>query len=378
MNAPTTGAAAAAPRAGAPRMERMERLLGAPHDSANPLGFPAIAAAGPGSPAEGWEAVLDPAERVALFVPPDLGGEFCGVAELIARLRPVYRRDPATGRAFAGPALARAPLLWDEAAPRESRLQAARELRSERPTPQEPPRTGLGHPAGLVRAGMAVAAMDTALRLTLDFARDRRLYHGTVTDLPHARAALADAFARLLRADALVAAAARARPEGTAAPTACADAAALTDAAQTAVSTALRPVVEDLGVVLGARSYLHEGRHAAFARIYAEVDALDPGHDPSVGRLLLRRLQTPHAQAPLGGALSAPADVPLWVGDPQADRAVRACAGLMARAAASARPVTEAASAGTAAEEREAFFTELADRFADSRSFTTERSPLLW
>ncbi|MFB9802539.1 acyl-CoA dehydrogenase family protein, partial [Streptomonospora salina] len=219
-----------------------------------------------------------------------------------------------------------------------------------------------GGAAGLLRAGMTLAAVDTALRLTLDFALDRRLYQGTVTDLPHARATLADAFGRLLRADALVRAAARARTEQ-AGGAPGAEAAALADAAQAAASTALWPVVEDLGVVLGARSYLTEGRHASFARVYTELPDLDPARGTAFGRALLHRRHDS-------------GDAPLWVGDPQADRDVRARAELLAQGCAAAASDT-AVAAGVPEERRDALFAELVDRFTRARSFTAERGALL-
>ncbi|MET0649585.1 MAG: acyl-CoA dehydrogenase, partial [Pyrinomonadaceae bacterium] len=45
-----------------------------------------------------------------------------------------------------------------------------------------------------VIAGLSLGAADTALRVTLDFARTRRLYDRSVADLPHARRRIVDSF----------------------------------------------------------------------------------------------------------------------------------------------------------------------------------------
>src|SRR5690606_18400475 len=47
-------------------------------------------------------------------------------------------------------------------------------------------------------AGLSLGATDTALRTTLDFALQRRLYGGSVFDIPHARTTLVEAFADML------------------------------------------------------------------------------------------------------------------------------------------------------------------------------------
>src|SRR5205823_2804593 len=59
-------------------------------------------------------------------------------------------------------------------------------------------------------AAFSLGAADTALRLALDFATSRKLYGGTVFDIPHARAVLTNAFLDLLLCDCAALAASRA------------------------------------------------------------------------------------------------------------------------------------------------------------------------
>ncbi|WJL94766.1 hypothetical protein QSU92_12410 [Microbacterium sp. ET2] len=56
-------------------------------------------------------------------------------------------------------------------------------------------------------AGMWLAAVDTALRMAVDYARGRRLYRGTVWDIPHARSLVARARTWLSVADTVIQAA---------------------------------------------------------------------------------------------------------------------------------------------------------------------------
>lgn len=104
--------------------------------------------------------------------------------------------------------------------------------------------------------GLSLGACDTALRVTLDFARSRRLYGTAVWDMPYPRDTLAGAFAELLLCDALTASALRALH---AVPGQVALRAA---AVKYHVPTRVDALLQQLAVVLGARYYLREG-HAA-------------------------------------------------------------------------------------------------------------------
>lgn len=101
-------------------------------------------------------------------------------------------------------------------------------------------------------SGLSLGAADTALRITIDFARDRRLYGMTVAELPHARTTLAMAFADLLVADCLATASTRAlqaMPEQMSLYSAI---------SKYQVPSMIEAVLRDLSVILGARYYLRQ------------------------------------------------------------------------------------------------------------------------
>ncbi|MGV1008339.1 MAG: acyl-CoA dehydrogenase [Dermatophilaceae bacterium] len=106
----------------------------------------------------------------------------------------------------------------------------------------------------------ALGAADTQLRTVTEFAQARALYRHRVSEFPHARRVLARAFADLLLCDAFATVVCRAlhlAPRHT-----CVLAAAV----KYAVPAILRDTVEDLALVLGARSFLREGPHAIFQK----------------------------------------------------------------------------------------------------------------
>jgi alkylation response protein AidB-like acyl-CoA dehydrogenase len=114
-------------------------------------------------------------------------------------------------------------------------------------------------------AGLSLGAADAALRLVADFARSRRLYGGTVLDLPHARDLLTGAFVDCLIGEAVAAAAARAVQAGESPVFASA-------VAKYFVPTRVERLLRDLAVVLGARFYLREGHPwAAFQRVMRDA-----------------------------------------------------------------------------------------------------------
>jgi alkylation response protein AidB-like acyl-CoA dehydrogenase len=98
----------------------------------------------------------------------------------------------------------------------------------------------------------SLGAADSALRLTVRFARSRRLYGATVWDIPASRAALIGAFVDLRVCETLAFATARALhvvPE---------QASIWSAVAKYYVPTAIEATMNALGVVLGARYYLRE------------------------------------------------------------------------------------------------------------------------
>jgi alkylation response protein AidB-like acyl-CoA dehydrogenase len=109
-------------------------------------------------------------------------------------------------------------------------------------------------------SGAIVGVLDTQLRTVADFALNRRLYGRSVADLPHARSVLTGAFVDLLIADCLATTACRALhllPRQTSVYAA---------AAKYLVPLLAQDAVDELAVVLGARSFLREGPHAIFQK----------------------------------------------------------------------------------------------------------------
>ncbi|MFF7591552.1 acyl-CoA dehydrogenase [Kitasatospora purpeofusca] len=116
-----------------------------------------------------------------------------------------------------------------------------------------------------VLPAVLLGPLDTALRLVLDCASERRLYAGVVADLPYVRAVVARALADLLVIDAFSAVGLRAlhlTPDamGVYAP-----------AAKYLTSRVLLDAFEDLRSVLGAQSYLREGPSAMFQKMARDV-----------------------------------------------------------------------------------------------------------
>jgi alkylation response protein AidB-like acyl-CoA dehydrogenase len=123
----------------------------------------------------------------------------------------------------------------------------------------------------IVVPSMVLGTLDSALHVVHGFITGRRLYGHVVSDLPHARATLAGAFADLLIADCLATAAARSLHL---AP----HAAGLTaSAVKHVVPLILDDAMYDLSIVLGARFYIREGPHAVFGKSYRDLSVLSAG-----------------------------------------------------------------------------------------------------
>ncbi|MGW6933618.1 acyl-CoA dehydrogenase [Lentzea sp. NPDC054927] len=117
-----------------------------------------------------------------------------------------------------------------------------------------------------------VGALDTQLRTVTRFALERKLYGRRVADLPHARTTLANAFADLLVADCLSTVACRALhllPRQTSVYTA---------AAKFLVPELTQDLLNDLSVVLGARSFLREGPYAIFQKHLRDLPLASLAH----------------------------------------------------------------------------------------------------
>ncbi|QKW09293.1 acyl-CoA dehydrogenase [Streptomyces sp. NA04227] len=120
--------------------------------------------------------------------------------------------------------------------------------------------------------GMTIGLLDTALRTALRGARGRRLYGGTVTDLPLSRSILAEAFADLLLADTFTAVAARTTH------TAPAQAGVYAAAVKAFVPRLLMHAVYRLSELLGSQFYLRSAEQPLFQKLLRDVQPSAFGH----------------------------------------------------------------------------------------------------
>jgi alkylation response protein AidB-like acyl-CoA dehydrogenase len=106
-------------------------------------------------------------------------------------------------------------------------------------------------------SGIALSAVDTGLRVTLDFTEGREVFGRTVSDIPYSRRQLTECFADLMVADAVSLGAVRALqvvPEQTS---------VWSSVVKYLVPTLLERTFSQLNVVLGARFYLRDHPHYA-------------------------------------------------------------------------------------------------------------------
>jgi alkylation response protein AidB-like acyl-CoA dehydrogenase len=106
-------------------------------------------------------------------------------------------------------------------------------------------------------SGIALSAVDTGLRVTLDFTEGREVYGRTVSDIPYSRRQLTECFADLMVADAVSLGAVRSLqvvPEQTS---------VWSSVVKYFVPTLLERTFSQLNVVLGARFYLRDHPHYA-------------------------------------------------------------------------------------------------------------------
>ncbi|MGD0675952.1 MAG: acyl-CoA dehydrogenase [Polyangiaceae bacterium] len=116
---------------------------------------------------------------------------------------------------------------------------------------------------------LAVGALDSALRIVLEFARNRSLYGGTVLQIRHARTVLARSIADLLGCEAMALAGARLLHH--APDQAC----FWSSVVKVHVPTTIERTLRDLAVIFGARHYLREGlAFGMFEKIKRDVDLL--------------------------------------------------------------------------------------------------------
>ncbi len=173
-------------------------------------------------------------------------------------------------------------------------------------------------------AALSLGAGDTALRVALDFALERRIFGDTVANIPSARAQLTGAYVDLLICECLSLAAARAVeicPERL--------------SVWSSVVKFLAPsMVEDLireaAIVLGARHYLREGWHSGIFQKMMRDNAVVGLFDGSTAvnlhiisgqlvALMAKRGSSPEQQRRLPQLFDFSVDLP-WRGFPSAAR----------------------------------------------------------
>ncbi|MEU0395844.1 acyl-CoA dehydrogenase [Streptomyces sp. NPDC006208] len=123
-----------------------------------------------------------------------------------------------------------------------------------------------------VLPSMILGGGDTALRTAVGFALDRKLYHRSVLEIPHARATVVGAFTDLLISDCLALAATRAvhlLPEATSVYAA---------AVKYLLPKLLTETAYDLSIVLGANFYVREGAYGAFQKHVRDLPMISLGH----------------------------------------------------------------------------------------------------
>ncbi|NUK74084.1 acyl-CoA dehydrogenase [Streptomyces lunaelactis] len=123
-----------------------------------------------------------------------------------------------------------------------------------------------------VLPSMILGGGDTALRTAVGFALDRKLYHRSVLEIPHARATIVGAFTDLLISDGLALAATRAVhlvPEATSVYAA---------AVKYLLPKLLTETAYDLSIVLGANFYVRNGAYGAFQKHVRDLPMISLGH----------------------------------------------------------------------------------------------------
>jgi hypothetical protein len=100
--------------------------------------------------------------------------------------------------------------------------------------------------------GFSLGALDTALRLTIRFSLERKLYGGVAYDIPHVRSVLTNSFLDLLACECLTMSVARGIHSATGQLSVWAA------VAKYLVPTIAEEAIRNLAVVLGARYYLRE------------------------------------------------------------------------------------------------------------------------
>jgi alkylation response protein AidB-like acyl-CoA dehydrogenase len=120
--------------------------------------------------------------------------------------------------------------------------------------------------------GMFMGILDTGLRTTLRYARQRHLYGRAVLDLPHVKMVVVNAFADLMLCDGFVNVVARSMHL---APTA---GSVYSAAVKYLVPKLLIDAMTGLSAILGAQFYLRRGPHALFQKLLRDLKPVGFGH----------------------------------------------------------------------------------------------------
>jgi alkylation response protein AidB-like acyl-CoA dehydrogenase len=138
-------------------------------------------------------------------------------------------------------------------------------------------------------AAISLGAGDTALRTTLTFALDRRLYGGLVIDLPHAAGVLTDAFLDLLICDCVTTSGLRSFH------VAPGQSSLWASIVKYFVPTTIETMIQSLSVVLGARYYMREEHEwGTFQRILRDAAVVSLFDGSTVVNLHALMLQFRH------------------------------------------------------------------------------------
>ncbi|NQX10994.1 acyl-CoA dehydrogenase [Microbacteriaceae bacterium VKM Ac-2855] len=119
---------------------------------------------------------------------------------------------------------------------------------------------------------LALGGLDTGLRLATGYAQSRRLYRGSVADLPHARSLLAEAAADLLLCDAFSGSVVRALHH---APR---SAFLLSAASKYLVPSTINEAMRTLAVLFGSTFYARVSPYAVFEKLCRDLQVVPIGH----------------------------------------------------------------------------------------------------
>src|SRR5262249_36085422 len=158
-------------------------------------------------------------------------------------------------------------------------------------------------------SSVALGAVDTALRVTLDFVTRREIFGTRVVDVPYTRRQLAECFADLLVAEAMATGAVRGLQANPG------QASVFSSAVKFYVPTSLERTLAQLSVVLGARMYLRGDQHyGIYQKMLRDLPVATSADGNTVVNLTTRAVQAdgllPNVRGPGAGAAGERVDPP--------------------------------------------------------------------